>query len=229
MCSRWRSVGALHPSPADAGHLRIFEVAAKFPASRSCHRRPRPARGQGGGGDRQRPSFHYGGSWTAGCLSTRLARWVDFAETFHLPIVYLMGCLGFMIGLDAEKGGYHPPRCVRAMAAVIQTTVSWCTVILRSAFGVAGIVHQPADRFSRCATPSHRPVGALCRSKAASRPLTALTSMRPGTKAAQLGGVVGPAQQAALAVPLGREIPGTGDYRPPQGCPLAAVRVRAPR
>ncbi len=31
----------------------------------------------------------------------------------------------------------------------------WCTVILRNAFGVAGVVHQPADRFSiRYAWPS---------------------------------------------------------------------------
>jgi acetyl-CoA carboxylase carboxyltransferase component len=33
--------------------------------------------------------------------------------------------------------------------------VPWCTVILRNAFGVAGVVHQPADRFSiRYAWPS---------------------------------------------------------------------------
>ncbi|GLR86014.1 acyl-CoA carboxylase subunit beta [Bradyrhizobium iriomotense] len=97
--------------------------------------------------------FHYGGSWTADACQ-KVVRWVDFAETFHLPIVYLMDCPGFMIGLDAEKAATIR-HGVRAMAAVNQTTVPWCTVILRNAFGVAGVVHQPADRFSiRYAWPS---------------------------------------------------------------------------
>lgn len=98
-------------------------------------------------------SFHYGGSWTADACQ-KVVRWVDFAETFHLPIVYLMDCPGFMIGLDAEKAATIR-HGVRAMAAVNQATVPWCTVILRNAFGVAGVVHQPADRFSiRYAWPS---------------------------------------------------------------------------
>jgi acetyl-CoA carboxylase carboxyltransferase component len=97
--------------------------------------------------------FHYGGSWTAEACQ-KVIRWVDFAETFHLPIVYLMDCPGFMIGLDAEKSATIRYG-VRAMAAVNQTTVPWCTVIVRNSFGVAGVVHQPADRFSiRYAWPS---------------------------------------------------------------------------
>ena len=97
--------------------------------------------------------FHYGGSWTAEACQ-KVVRWVDFAGTFHLPIVYLMDCPGFMIGLEAEKSATIR-HGVRAMAAVNQTTVPWCTVIIRNSFGVAGVVHQPADRFSiRYAWPS---------------------------------------------------------------------------
>jgi acetyl-CoA carboxylase carboxyltransferase component len=97
--------------------------------------------------------FHYGGSWTAEACQ-KVVRWVDFAEIFHLPIVYLMDCPGFMIGLEAEKAATIR-HGVRAMAAVNQTTVPWCTVIVRNSFGVAGVVHQPADRFSiRYAWPS---------------------------------------------------------------------------
>jgi acetyl-CoA carboxylase carboxyltransferase component len=97
--------------------------------------------------------FHYGGSWTAEACQ-KVVHWVDFAETFHLPIVYLMDCPGFMIGLEAEKSATIR-HGVRAMAAVNQTTVPWCTVIIRNSFGVAGVVHQPADRFSiRYAWPS---------------------------------------------------------------------------
>ena len=32
------------------------------------------------------------------------------------------------------------------MAAINQTTVPWCTVIVRNAFGVAGAAHAPASR-----------------------------------------------------------------------------------
>src|ERR1700722_9001811 len=98
-------------------------------------------------------SFHYGGSWTAEACQ-KVVRWVDFAETFHLPVVYLMDCPGFMIGLDAEKAATIR-HGVRAMAAVNQTTVPWCTIIVLNSFGVAGVVHQPADRYSmRYAWPS---------------------------------------------------------------------------
>jgi acetyl-CoA carboxylase carboxyltransferase component len=97
--------------------------------------------------------FHYGGSWTAEACQ-KVVRFVDLAETFHLPVVYLMDCPGFMIGLEAEKAATIR-HGVRAMAAVNQSTVPWCTIIVRNAFGVAGVVHQPANRYSmRYAWPS---------------------------------------------------------------------------
>src|SRR3954447_12810646 len=97
--------------------------------------------------------FHYGGLWTADACQ-KVVRYADLAETFHLPVVYLMDCPGFMIGLEAEKAGTIKYG-VRAMAAVNQTTVPWCTIIVRNSFGIAGVVHQPADRFSlRYAWPS---------------------------------------------------------------------------
>lgn len=99
--------------------------------------------------------FHYAGSWTADACA-KVVRFVDLAQTFHLPVVYLMDCPGFMIGLEAERAATIRWG-VRAMAAVNQTTVPWCTVIVRNAFGVAGVVHQPASRFSlRYAWPSAR-------------------------------------------------------------------------
>jgi acetyl-CoA carboxylase carboxyltransferase component len=97
--------------------------------------------------------YHYGGSWTADACS-KVVRFVDLAENFHLPVVYLMDCPGFMIGLDAEKAATIR-HGVRTMAAVNQTSVPWCTVIMRNSFGVAGAVHQPAGRLSlRYAWPS---------------------------------------------------------------------------
>src|SRR5262249_5650321 len=46
--------------------------------------------------------YHYGGAWTAGACA-KIVRFVDLAETFHLPVVYLCDCPGFLIGLDAER------------------------------------------------------------------------------------------------------------------------------
>ncbi len=90
--------------------------------------------------------YFYGGSWTAAACQ-KIVRFVDLAETFHLPVVYLMDCPGFLIGLEAERAATIR-HGVRAMAAINQTTVPWCTVIIRNCFGVAGAAHQPAGRLA---------------------------------------------------------------------------------
>ena len=90
--------------------------------------------------------FFYAGAWTADACD-KIIRFVDLAETFHLPIVYLCDCPGFHIGLQAEKAATIR-KGVRAMAAVNQSTVPWCTFLVRNVFGVAGAVNQPSGRFS---------------------------------------------------------------------------------
>ena len=90
--------------------------------------------------------FFYGGAWTAD-VCDKIIRFVDLAETFHLPIVYLCDCPGFHIGLEAEKAATIR-KGVRAMAAVNQSSVPWCTFLVRNVFGVAGAVNQPSGRFS---------------------------------------------------------------------------------
>jgi acetyl-CoA carboxylase carboxyltransferase component len=97
--------------------------------------------------------YHYGGAWTAdSCQKT--VRHVDLAETFHLPVLYLADCPGFLIGKEAEETGTIR-HGVRAMAAINQTTVPWCAIVVRSAFGVAGGAHLPVGRLAlRYAWPS---------------------------------------------------------------------------
>ncbi|MDJ0390801.1 carboxyl transferase domain-containing protein [Roseomonas sp. E05] len=90
--------------------------------------------------------YFYGGSWTADTCQ-KVVRFLDMAETFHLPVVYLVDCPGFMIGLEAERAATIR-HGVRAMAAMNQTTMPWCSIIIRNAFGVAGAAHQPAGRLS---------------------------------------------------------------------------------
>jgi acetyl-CoA carboxylase carboxyltransferase component len=97
--------------------------------------------------------FHYGGSWTANACQ-KIVRFVDTAQTFHMPVVHLVDCPGFMIGLAAEESAVIR-HGVRAMAAINQSTVPWCSVIIRNVFGVAGAAHAPAGRhLTRYAWPS---------------------------------------------------------------------------
>jgi acetyl-CoA carboxylase carboxyltransferase component len=90
--------------------------------------------------------YVYGGSWSADACQ-KVVRYVDFAETFHLPVVYLCDCPGFSIGLAAEKSATIR-HGVRAMAAMNQTRTPWCTIIIRNAYGVAGAANQPGGRMS---------------------------------------------------------------------------------
>ena len=90
--------------------------------------------------------FHVMGAWTADACQ-KVIRFIDLAETFHIPIVYLCDCPGFMIGLEAEKAATIR-HGVRAMAAINQSTVPWCTIITRNVFGVAGAAHVPAGRLA---------------------------------------------------------------------------------
>ena len=99
--------------------------------------------------------YHYGGAWTADTCQ-KVERWVDTAQTFHVPVVYLVDCPGFLIGLEAERTGTIK-QGVRAMSAIWQTTVPWCAVIIRNVFGVAGAAHKNGGRYGfRYAWPSGR-------------------------------------------------------------------------
>jgi acetyl-CoA carboxylase carboxyltransferase component len=95
----------------------------------------------------------YGGGLTA-AASDKLARWVDTADTFHLPVVNFVDQPGFVIGVEAERAGTIR-RGARALAAVYQATVPFVSVIVRKVFGVAGAGHGNAQALNyRFAWPS---------------------------------------------------------------------------
>ncbi|MGZ4691771.1 MAG: acyl-CoA carboxylase subunit beta [Acidimicrobiia bacterium] len=97
--------------------------------------------------------YHYAGGWTADA-SRKVERFVDLAENFRLPVVHLVDNPGFLIGTAAEEAGTIR-HGARALAAVYQATVPWCSVLVRKVYGVAGAAHQDASRFSyRFAWPS---------------------------------------------------------------------------
>jgi acetyl-CoA carboxylase carboxyltransferase component len=95
----------------------------------------------------------YGGAWTADS-GQKLVRFIDLAETFHVPVVHLVDIPGLMVGVEAERNGTIR-QGARALASVYQATVPWCTVIIRKAFGVAGAATANHTRFHyRYAWPS---------------------------------------------------------------------------
>jgi acetyl-CoA carboxylase carboxyltransferase component len=94
-----------------------------------------------------------GGARTADACS-KIIRFVDMAQTFHLPMVHLVDCLGFQVGLLAESDAAIRWG-VRALSAINQTTVPWCSMIVRNCYGVGGLGHQPLGHLClRYAWPS---------------------------------------------------------------------------
>ena len=89
-----------------------------------------------------------------GPASDKMARFVDLCDTFHLPVAYFVDLPGFLIGKKAERTGTIL-RGTRALFAVYQARVPWCSVLLRRVYGVAGAGHGNADRLNlRYAWPS---------------------------------------------------------------------------
>jgi acetyl-CoA carboxylase carboxyltransferase component len=94
-----------------------------------------------------------GGAWDADACD-KIIRFVDMAETFHLPVVHLVDCPGFSVGLAAERAGTIRYG-VRALTAINQCTTPWCSIIIRNVYGVGGVGHQPQNRLAlRYAWPS---------------------------------------------------------------------------
>ncbi len=98
------------------------------------------------------PRF-YGGGWTSDSCR-KLVRLIDLASTFHLPIVHLEDCPGFVIGKQAEEEAAIRYGSM-ALAALGQSPSPFACVVVRKAFGVAGGANKKPGTFSfRCAWPS---------------------------------------------------------------------------
>ncbi|MCZ6708915.1 MAG: methylmalonyl-CoA carboxyltransferase, partial [Gammaproteobacteria bacterium] len=95
----------------------------------------------------------YGGAWTADACR-KLIRLIDLAATFHLPLVHLEDCPGFLIGKQSEEDATIRFGS-QALAALGQANVPFCCVVIRKAFGVAGAAnHKPGSHHIRVAWPS---------------------------------------------------------------------------
>ncbi len=89
-----------------------------------------------------------------GAASDKMVRFVDLCDTFHLPVVNFVDNPGFLIGVAGEKAGTIR-RGARAIFAVYQASVPWCSILVRRAYGVAGAAHGNHSKLNlRYAWPS---------------------------------------------------------------------------
>ena len=65
-------------------------------------------------------------------------RFVEFMDTFHIPIVYLADVPGFMVGEEAEQAAILR-RGTRAIQAMAETTTPVITVQIRKSMGMAAM------------------------------------------------------------------------------------------
>ena len=73
-------------------------------------------------------------------------RFIEFCETFHLPIVCFIDEPGFMIGSTAEQEGTIRDGTATVLTAAM-STVPWASVVLRKSFGVAQAAHYGQDAY----------------------------------------------------------------------------------
>ncbi len=97
--------------------------------------------------------YVYGGAWTADA-SQKVVRHLDLASTFHLPVIHLEDCPGFLIGKAAEDTATIRVGS-RALAALGQLSSPFACVVIRKAFGVAGASNnKPGTIHPRWSWPS---------------------------------------------------------------------------
>jgi acetyl-CoA carboxylase carboxyltransferase component len=93
-----------------------------------------------------------GGAMTpAACIKSE--RFVDVADTFHLPIVYFADVPGFMVGPQSEADGIIR-FANRVSAAVREATVPYISIVTRRMYGVASVMAKSDGMSVRYAWPS---------------------------------------------------------------------------
>ena len=85
---------------------------------------------------------------------TKVIRFLQLCDTFHLPLVYLADEPGFMVGPEQQRQGIVRAGA-KMLCATLRTRMPWMSVIIRQLYGVAGQCHdRPSGMFKRVAWPS---------------------------------------------------------------------------
>jgi acetyl-CoA carboxylase carboxyltransferase component len=96
---------------------------------------------------------HLGGAMdvTAG---TKVIRFLQLCDTFHLPMVYFADEPGFFVSPEQQSLGIVRAGA-KMLCATLRTRIPWISVIIRQLYGVAGQCHdRPSGMFKRVAWPS---------------------------------------------------------------------------
>ena len=85
---------------------------------------------------------------------SKVIRFLQLCDTFHLPMVYFADEPGFMVGLDQQRQGIVRAGA-KMLCATLRTRMPWISIIIRQLYGVAGQCHdRPSGMFKRVAWPS---------------------------------------------------------------------------
>ncbi len=85
---------------------------------------------------------------------TKVMRFLQLCDTFHLPMVYLADDPAFMAGPDQQARGIVTAGA-KMLCTTLRTQMPWVSVIIRQLYGVAGQCHdRPSGMFKRTAWPS---------------------------------------------------------------------------
>ena len=111
--------------------------------------------------------YVYGGAWTADA-SRKVTRFIDLASTFHLPLIHLEDCPGFLIGKESEEDATIRFGSA-ALAALGQSASPFCARGDPQGVRRGRCGQQQARGRPTSATRGRRATGARCPSKAGSR------------------------------------------------------------
>ena len=87
----------------------------------------------------------YAGAMTSDA-SLKLRRFLDFVNTFNIPVLSFVDEPGFMIGPDSERAGTIR-HGTSAITALMQSKVPWASILVRKMYGVAGAAHFAPDGY----------------------------------------------------------------------------------
>jgi acetyl-CoA carboxylase carboxyltransferase component len=96
---------------------------------------------------------HRGGSMDV-AAGTKVIRFLQLCDTFHLPMVYFADEPGFLVSPEQQQQGIVRAGA-KMLCATLRTRMPWISVIIRQLYGVAGQCHdRPSGMFKRVAWPS---------------------------------------------------------------------------
>lgn len=96
---------------------------------------------------------HLGGSMDV-AAGSKVIRFLQLCDTFHLPMIFFADEPGFMVGPEQQKLGIVRAGA-RILVATLRTRIPWLSIIIRQLYGVAGQCHdRPSGMFKRVAWPS---------------------------------------------------------------------------